>query len=125
VKAMRTATPTEHDEQVALMDYCWANRQKHPELSLLFAIANAGAGAQRGQAGKMKAEGVKAGVPDMLLPVARNGYHGLFIEMKRTGGVLSPIQLAWIARLKQEGYMVRVCYGFEQARDVLVGYLEG
>jgi hypothetical protein len=49
----------------------------------------------------------------------------LFIEMKRTGGVLSPIQLAWIARLKQEGYMVRVCYGFEQARDVLVGYLEG
>jgi hypothetical protein len=49
----------------------------------------------------------------------------LFIELKRVGGVIAPIQLAWIARLRQEGYAVRVCYGFEQARDVLVGYLEG
>lgn len=30
----------------------------------------------------LKRQGVKAGVPDICLPVARNGYHGLHIELK-------------------------------------------
>jgi hypothetical protein len=92
--------------------------RKRPELRLLFAIPNAGAGAQSGQAGKMKAEGVKRGVPDLHLPVARNGYHGLFIEMKYGKGTPSPEQKEWIADLREEGY--RVVPGWRGGKDAFI-----
>lgn len=119
----------EHDEQATL--FTWAKLERRfPELDLLFAIPNGG---HRNMlvAKKMKAEGVRPGVPDMFLPVARGGYHGLFLEMKteanrpkRGGkGGLSDLQLDWIERLKTQGYAVRVCYGFEEARNALIQYL--
>ena len=79
---MRRRSP-EHDAQVAVIQW-WAYAHKGfglPEFAL-FAVPNAGAGAQRGQAGKMKAEGARSGIPDLLLPVARGAYRGLCIEMK-------------------------------------------
>jgi hypothetical protein len=116
--------PTEHVEQCTLM--AWASRVqvRMPELNLLFAIPNAGAGAQRGQAGKMKAEGVKSGVPDLCLPVPRGRYHGAFIEMKRRkGGRLSPEQVAWRAKLEERGYAYCLACGFDEARVFLEAYL--
>lgn len=53
----------------------------------------------------MKAAGVKPGVPDMFLPVAREGCHGLYIELKRRdGGRVSPEQTAWMDALARQGY---------------------
>ena len=75
--------PTEHQEQCAVVQWAALQHGRYPELALLYAIPNAGAGAQRGQAGKMKAEGVKPGVPDLCLPVRRGKCSGLYIEMKR------------------------------------------
>lgn len=117
--------PTEHEEQVAL--FAWALRAQvtYPELKLLYAIANAGAGAQRGQAGKMKAEGVKRGVPDTCLPVAKSGYHGVYIEMKAQEGRISPEQAEWVSDLTKGGYYAVVAYGFVEARDHLLNYLRG
>ena len=122
----RLPVPTEHEEQVALFE--WAERRLalYPELAFLFAIPNAGAGAQRGQAGKMKAEGVKPGVPDLFLPVARNGYYGCFIELKRMrGSRVEAEQTEWLFNLHLQGYYTAVCKGCEQAQKVLVAYLEG
>lgn len=114
---------SEHTEQAALID--WAERltPRLPELGLLYAIANAGAGGQRGQAGKMKAEGVKRGVPDLCLPVARGGYHGLYIELKATGGTLSAEQKQWIAGLRGGGYCAEVCVGTVAAAEAIERYL--
>lgn len=133
-KRKAPACPTEHDEQKALI--AWAERESEriPQLRLLFAIANAGAGAQRGQAGKMKAEGVKAGVPDLMLPVMKYigtgildrslEYAGCFIEMKRQrGGTVSPEQSKWHEWLIDEGYCVVVCKGAEEAKRVILEYL--
>lgn len=126
---MRTF-PLEHDEQAALFLWARLSRVRFPELRLMFAIPNGG---HRNLlvAKKMKAEGCKAGVPDILLPVARQGHHGLFLEMKTTGnrpkrggkGGLSDIQAEWIGDLRAQGYRVEVCYGAEEARNVICEYL--
>lgn len=114
---------TEHDEQVRVIEWARWHESKWPELALLHAIPNAGAGAQRGQAGKMKAEGVKPGVPDLCLPVRRKGYSGVYIEMKRVGGKLSPEQFTWLAALADQGFHACTAYGADQAINVLREYL--
>lgn len=121
---MTLLPPTEHVEQCTLMAWAARVQVRMPDLNLLFAIPNAGAGAQRGQAGKMKAEGVKSGVPDLFLPVARAGFHGAFIEMKRRkGGRMSPEQVAWRSRLEERGYAYCLACGYEEAKTFLETYL--
>ena len=74
----------------------------------------------------LKQQGVRAGVPDLCLPVARGGCHGLYIEMKRLrGGRVSPEQTAWMDALRAEGYAVAVCEGWSMASDVITDYLKG
>ena len=117
--------PTEHEEQVAL--FAWADTQmdRCPELSLMFAIPNGG---HRfvAVAAKLKAEGVKAGVPDVFLPVPRGGKHGLWLELKRSkGGRLGEAQKAWADALEGQGYAVGLSYGAVEAIQLIEEYMEG
>ena len=74
---------------------------------------------------KLKQIGVKSGVPDICLPVARGGCHGLYIEMKRRNeGKATDNQKTWIAALREEGYAAGVCRGMEDAKRVILAYLE-
>ncbi|MCL2183364.1 MAG: VRR-NUC domain-containing protein [Chitinispirillia bacterium] len=115
--------PHEHEEQKAVFDWAKANLPLRPELALLHAIPNGGH-RRKAVAAKLKAEGVKSGVPDIDLPVARGGYHGLKIEMKRTrGGVTSPEQKWWIEQLTAQGYSASVCHGAESAIKTIEWYL--
>ena len=118
--------PTEAQEQTWLMQ--WANAMsvlRYPELELLHHIANGGS-RNKIEGRHLKEQGVKAGVPDMFLPVAKNGWHGLYIEMKRTvGGVVSPEQKRWIDKLRMQKYRVEVCKGFHAAADIIEAYMEG
>ena len=67
---------------------------------------------------------MKPGVPDLCLPVARGGYHGLYIELKRAvGGILSDEQKWWIDELKSQGYAAIVCHGAEEAIRTIKEYL--
>lgn len=112
---------TESGHQKALFQ--WAALSGRVELQLMFAIPNGG---KRDMitAARMKAEGVKKGVPDIMLPVARGPYHGLFIEMKVGKGRLSPEQESWIERLVAEDYCVHVCYSWTEAKTALENYLD-
>ena len=67
--------------------------------------------------------GVKKGVPDLCLPVARNGYHGLYIEMKTPSGRASEAQHWWVEHLMAQGYYAAVCHGYEAAVHILTWYL--
>lgn len=117
------AAGTEHAHQCAVMCWCANNFKTHPELKLLFAIPNGG---ERNPvvASRLKAEGVKAGVPDLFLPVARHGLHGLFIEMKKPKGQVSMFQAAWIRDLGEQKYGTFVAWGWEEARDCLLAWLK-
>src|SRR5262245_8907913 len=107
-------TEREHFEQVALFEWAQYNISRLPELDLLFAIPNGGK-RSKAVAGKLKAEGVKAGVPDICLPVARRGYHGLFIELKAEGGQVTELQELFIERVSEQDYFAKVCVGAQNA----------
>ena len=118
---MININPTEHEEQCALFE--WADCCLPMVSALLFAIPTGGH-RRIAVAGKLKAEGVKAGVPDIFFALPRNGKHGLFIEMKRVkGGSVRREQKAMIDRLRVAGYQVEICKGFDAARNVLVNYM--
>lgn len=117
--------PLEEEEQCALVAWMDAQKQTLPALALAFAIPNGGH-RRKAVAGKLKAQGVKSGVPDICLPVAARGFHALFIELKRQNATASDVraeQRIWLTKLSEEGYCVRVCYGWEAARRVLLWYL--
>lgn len=118
-----TSSDLEHQHQASLVDWVKKHETVWPELRLLFAVPNAAKRSPR-LAAYMKAEGLKAGVPDLMLPVARQGYHGLFIEMKRPKKYsVSDEQKQWIADLQAQGYKAVVCAGFDAAWGVLRDYV--
>ena len=121
-KARKRPVEREHFEQKALFDWARWESRKVPELALLFAIPNGGK-RSKAVAGKLKAEGVKAGVPDICLPVACGKYHGLFIELKAEGGRATDTQMEWIYRLRGHGYCANVCFGWEEAKRIIESYL--
>lgn len=119
--ALNKVNMSEHQEQVEFVSWCDA--QPIRELSMLFAIPN-GARVSMGTAIKIKKEGLRSGIPDLMLPVAKGKYHGLFIEFKRRrGGVISPEQKEAIAKLTAEGYCCVVAKGYNQAIRSTVAYL--
>ncbi len=120
---MRMNTNSESNEQITLFEWCEYNLGKYPELKLLFHIPNGGY-RSTATAGRMKAEGVKAGVPDLFLPVAKGGYHGLFIEMKAGKNKPTMHQTKWLDHLSNQGYLTVVCYSWEDAAKVLTKYLD-
>lgn len=118
---------SEHDEQVALID--WAKSQIHiyPELQLLYSIPNQG-GSGRGaiiRGKRMVREGMQKGVPDLCLPVSRGNFLTLYIEMKDVGkkGRLTHEQNLWISLLSEAGHNVQVCHGFDEAMHTIINYL--
>lgn len=122
-RIMQNRIPTEAQEQEAL--FMWARIQKYPELRLLYHIPNGGS-RHKLEAVKLRAEGVKAGVPDLCLPVARGNYHGLYIELKRLkGGRASEYQKQWLKDLNEQGYMAVICCGWEDAAQTIKNYLKG
>lgn len=74
---------------------------------------------------KLKAEGVSAGVPDLFIPIPKQGYHGLFVEMKVGKNRTSPEQDEWLALLRKNGYRAAVCYGADAAIKTIDDYIMG
>lgn len=113
---------TEHDEQARLIRLCDWHAPRYPALRMLYAVPN-GAQRHKAVAAKLKAEGVRAGVPDLVLAAARDGYHGLYLEMKTMKGRASPQQKDWLARLDAEGYRAVMCRGYAAAWAEICDYL--
>jgi hypothetical protein len=91
-------------------------------------------------AAKLKAEGVKPGVPDAFLPLPRGMWAGLYVEMKRPGtektgkrkavivdraaGSTSGEQNEWIGYLRSAGYGVAVAFNWREAAKQIQSYVE-
>lgn len=116
---------TEDAEQTAL--FCWAALMVHQYgvgcLSSMFAIPNGGL-RDPITASRLKQQGVKPGVPDVMLPVPWGRYAGLFIEMKRrTKHNTSDEQVEYVKVLRAAGYCVIIAYGYVEAIAAINMYL--
>ncbi|MCP4988390.1 MAG: VRR-NUC domain-containing protein [Colwellia sp.] len=119
----------EHQEQCAVIRWCQLHETKYPALGMIFAIPNGGHRHIR-VAQKLKVEGVKAGVPDLLLACTNLltkyksiRWNGLFIEMKSGKNKVTKLQEDWIMRLLLHGYKVVVCYSWTEAVQAIIDYL--
>lgn len=94
----------------------------------LYAIPNGGFRNPR-EAARLKKQGVKPGVSDTHLPVPSNGFHGLWLELKRpiVKGKSKPSvqasQKDWIESVEKLGHKAVIAYGYEQAKSAIVEYL--
>ena len=119
----RNTSPLEKDEQMLLFEWAEYATITHPELALMYAIPN-GEYRPMKTAHNLHLQGVKAGVPDICLPVPRGGYGALYVELKRKrGGRVSEDQKAWVAALNRVGNKAAVCKGFDEAKQVIEEYL--
>lgn len=100
-------------------------RLQYPSLSgLLFAIPNGGyRNAVTGAI--LKAEGVLAGVSDLILLYPRGEYHGLCVEMKTALGRQSDTQRAFQKRVQAVGYKYMLVRSLEEFMEVITKYLNG
>lgn len=129
----------EHKDAVALMKWVKFHLGRYPCLKNLIHIPNGGLRNMR-VAKKLKAEGVKAGVSDYLLPVMRIGptamseedmarlrfpdrYPGLWIELKANGNKPTPEQHEWMNDMRDQGYAAFWCDGWVEATEIILAYL--
>lgn len=112
---MKDEIPTEHEEQRVFVQ--WFRRRYAPVR--IFAIPNGGF-RSRATAGRLKAEGVMRGIPDLFVPE-----WNLWIEMKRVkGGRLSPDQVNWKQYLEEIGNTVFVAYGAQNAMELVDDFVD-
>lgn len=73
--------------------------------------------------------GYRAGTPDLMIFEPRGRYHSLFIEMKAIRniygsrkGVVTSEQLEWQRELSERDFSAHVCYGCDEAMNVIDAY---
>lgn len=117
----------ERDEQIALIE--WADETiigGYLVGEYLCHIPNEGK--RRGMAASdFVLMGGRKGYPDLMLEIPAGGYPGLRIELKAPAPHNAPVtaeQKKWIKRLRDQGFRVEVCLGYEAAKQVIIEYLE-
>jgi hypothetical protein len=110
----------EHDEQVKFFKYL--QQLRVDAASVTFAVPNGARLASLRHAKRIAAEGMKAGVPDIICPVACSGFTGLAIEMKIPPNKSTPKQLQWQKMLRKVGWQVVECHSAVEALRAFAAY---
>ena len=121
-RTKRNAQP-EAIEQAKVVAWARANERNYPYLQLLHCSLN-GVKMTKAQAGRAIAQGMLSGVPDLFLPVPKNGYHGLFIEMKYGSNKVTENQEKFLQNAANVGYAISVCYSANEAIKRIEDYYE-
>ncbi len=119
-RTKRNAQP-EAIEQAKVVAWARANENNYPYLWMLHNSLN-GVKLSKTQAGKAKVSGMLSGVPDLFLPLPKNGHHGLYIEMKSEKGRLTENQQWFLSNAESLGYKTAVCYSAKEAIDAIEAY---
>ena len=99
-------------------------RLQYPSLSrLLFAVPNGGA-RRKIEGAIMKAEGVLAGVSDLILLYPSAGFHALCIEMKTEKGRQQPSQKIFQQEVEKVGYKYIVCRSVDDFINEINEYIK-
>ena len=129
---MSVRVPTEAEEQIALFAWINANTSRHPALAFAHHSPN-GEFRFPATAGRLKAMGVRAGFPDVLMVWNHNrdrrcgmNYVGLAIELKRSdrSNHATNEQVIWLEYLAAQGFRCEICYGAQAAIGIICEYLQ-
>ena len=112
----------EEAHQTALTNWARMMRTQYPALQLYHHIPNGGLRDKR-TAARLIGQGVHSGVPDVFIPAARGGYHGIYVELKTGANNPTPNQNEFMSGAMAEGYYCAVCYGWPCAAAVIEDYL--
>lgn len=115
----------EHEAQVAVFTWAREHETECPDLRWLFAVPNWIGVRTAKQGARLKAEGRRVGVPDMIMPVRRGIHPGLVIELKVKGNRASHEQQQWIQHFIREGWRATVAFGADEAIRKIREYLGG
>lgn len=113
---------SETEEQKIVMRWARVMQSRYPALENLYHVPNE-AKRSKTTASVLKAMGLRAGVPDLILDYPAGAYHGCRIELKHGSNKPSTAQVDWLNRLQKVGYFVAVCYESEAAIKVLEKYV--
>ena len=115
--------PSEHQEQSAVISW-WRLVCTGYGLPLfaLFAVPNGGA-RDAITGARLKAEGVRRGVFDLMLAAPRDQFHGLFLEMKVDDNKLTPDQQDFEKYLLSAGYCASAHWSADSAIAAIKEYL--
>lgn len=111
----------EHTEQAKFFGVL--RKLKHPAVRFTFAIPNGFLDSSRKRIRAYR-EGMTAGVWDIFVPFASQGFHGLFLEFKSPTGTLSAEQEEFLNTVRPRGYRMEVVRSYREALLVLQDYLE-
>lgn len=123
VRARAPRIDWEGNEQTIL--FTWIDLQYPRESKLIYHVPNGGH-RHKATAGKLKGQGVRAGMPDINVDIARGGYFGMRIEFKATppnDADVSPKQRGALQLLNDHGYLAIVCRGVHDAQEQIRAYL--
>lgn len=114
---------SEDTEQINLFNWIRSEERYQPDLHWAFHVPNGGSRNQ-GEAKKLKAMGVLAGVSDICFPIARGRYRQMWIEMKFGDNKPTPRQMTFLQTMQDQGDYVCVCYSYWGAKRVIQCYME-
>ena len=112
---------TEDTEQMQIINYCNSMSAYVPEYEMIYHIPNEG---KRKNGAKLKRIGLRKGIPDLCLPVPKMVFNGLYIELKKdTSKKASKEQKEWLFKLEQQGYATSLCFGADEAINLITAYM--
>jgi len=117
---------TEDEEQILIFSWAEVIWQVYhfDDLRWMFHCPNGGY-RSKATAVRLKAMGVKRGVPDIHLPVPKHGYNGLVIELKQEhGGRTSAEQREWLEHYASIGWKAVSHHGADAAIGEIEDYLD-
>lgn len=117
------ATVAHPESKLQIQCVTWF-RYQYPHLApLFFAVPNGGSRNKR-EAAIMKAEGITAGVSDLILNIPGGAHAQLAIEMKDTKGTQSAAQKRYQRYAQAVGIKYIICKSFDDFRSEVINYLD-
>jgi len=122
-KTQYLAPKSELTEQIRVMQWCKSMEAYDKDYSLIYHVPNEGNRNRKTGSNLVKA-GLKKGVPDICVAVPKMGMHGLYIELKKDKqSKVSKEQIEWIKKLSHQKYIATVCYGADEAINLIASYM--
>lgn len=122
VAAKKRRKSPEEDLHRLVFDWIFLHEARYPALKYAMHVPNGGA-RSKGEAGKLKAMGVRKGVPDIINPFPQPGGKGFACELKAPKGKMTPEQDDFLCNAKAQGWITGVCFTLEQFIELITSYL--